>query len=367
MLIMRRHRIREHERGLWFHDGEFRGVLRPGVHWLLDPLFRGTVQRVSVRDPWLRHPRLDVMVRSGRLGEGVATADLQDHQRALAWVDGRFAAILGPGLHAWWTSFCDVRVVVLDARQVQLQHEQLTRILAADHEEHLEALQVEPGQTGLVFLDGEPQGTLPPGTYAFWTGIHRLRLRVVDQRESTLDVAGQEIMTADRVTLRLNAVVTYRVTDPLRAVTTVDDHAQALYRDAQLALREVIGGRELDQLLAGKEAVAGDLLGALRQRADRLGVEALALGIRDVILPGDMRDLLNQVTEARKTAEAMLIRRREETAAMRSQANTARLLEGSPMLVRMRELEVLEKIASTTNLSVVLGEQGLADRIVKLL
>ena len=182
-----------------------------------------------------------------------------------------------------------------------------------------------------------------------------------------MDVAGQEIMTADKVTLRLNAVVTYKVADPLKAVTTVEDYRQALYREAQLALRGVIGTRELDVLLSDKDAVARELDGIVRGRVAGFGVEVVALGIRDVILPGEMKDLMNKVTEAKKAAEAALITRREETAAMRSQANTAKILESSPTLMRLRELEVLEKVSEKANLTVVLGEKGLADRVVKLL
>ena len=91
------------------------------------------------------------------------------------------------------------------------------------------------------------------------------------------------------------------------------------------------------------------------------------MGLRDVNLPGEMREILNRVTEARKAAEAALITRREETAASRSQANTARLYESNPTLMRLRELEVLERVTEKAKLSVVLGEGGLADRVVKLL
>jgi regulator of protease activity HflC (stomatin/prohibitin superfamily) len=89
--------------------------------------------------------------------------------------------------------------------------------------------------------------------------------------------------------------------------------------------------------------------------------------VEDQVLPGDMKDLMNKVTEAKKAAEANLIARREETAAMRSQANTAKLLESNPTLMRIRELEVLEKIATDGKLNIVLGEKGLADRVVNLL
>ena len=147
----------------------------------------------------------------------------------------------------------------------------------------------------------------------------------------------------------------------------MDDAKQALYREAQLVLRAVVGARDLDAFLADKEGVARDLESALAGRARQIGLEVASVGVRDIILPGDMKDLMNKVTEAKKAAEANLIVRREETAAMRSQANTAKLLEGSPTLMRLRELEVLEKIASAGRLNIGLGEKGLADRVVNLL
>jgi regulator of protease activity HflC (stomatin/prohibitin superfamily) len=166
---------------------------------------------------------------------------------------------------------------------------------------------------------------------------------------------------------RLDAVVTYRVADARTAVSKVDDVRQALYREAQLALRAVVGARELDTFLMEKDGVASELADMVRARAKTLGVELIAVGIRDIILPGEMKDLMNKVTEAKKAAEANLIARREETAAMRNQANTARLLADNPTLMRLRELEVLEKVAASTKMNVVLGEKGLADRVVNLL
>jgi regulator of protease activity HflC (stomatin/prohibitin superfamily) len=132
-------------------------------------------------------------------------------------------------------------------------------------------------------------------------------------------------------------------------------------------LRAVVGTRELDTFLTAKDGVAQELEELLRQRATALGLEVIAVGIRDVILPGEMKILLNKVTEAKKAAEANLIVRREETAAIRSQANTAKLLEDNPTLMRLRELDVLEKVAVGSKLNVVLGEKGLAERIVNLL
>jgi regulator of protease activity HflC (stomatin/prohibitin superfamily) len=113
--------------------------------------------------------------------------------------------------------------------------------------------------------------------------------------------------------------------------------------------------------------VAGELSGLVKNRATAFGLEVVTLGIRDVVLPGEMKDLLNKVTEAKKAAEANLITRREEIAAMRSQANTAKILEGNPTLMKLKELEVLERVAAGAKLNVVLNEQGLTGKIVKLL
>jgi len=366
--MLRRMKINAHERGLVWREGELIAVLRPGVHWYLDPLLKLEVQIVSPRDPWLVHKDLDLIAKSGMLGNDAVIVDLRDFERALDWIDGRFARILKPGLYVLWTTEHVIRVETLDARAMQLVHGELSVILRSpDASTMLETLNVEPGHVGLWFRDGVYEATLAPGTYAFWKNVGKLKLVVVELRELVLDISGQEIMTADKVTLRLNALITYRITDALRSVTETDGAPQALYRTAQLALREAVGARDLDTLLVSKEALATELAERIGPRATELGITVVAAGIRDIILPGDMKDLMNKVMEAKKAAEASLITRREETAAMRMQSNTAKILESSPTLMKLRELEVLEKVAKNANLTVVLGEDGLANRVVKML
>lgn len=366
--MMKRFEIRSYEAGLVFRRGEFRGVLEAGIHWFFDPLNRLKVQVVSRREPWLAHEKLDLMVRSGLLEGRAEVLDLKDHQRALVWVDGRFSRILPAGLYAWWTGLKDVRVEVVDARNVRFEHgqfRQIARVGAAMR--MIDLCTVDREHAGVLFVDGQYVETLDPGEYAFWKGEAEARVVEVDLRQTMVDISGQEIMTADKVTLRMNAVVTYRVTDPHQAVTQTDDVRQALYRESQLVLRSVVGARELDSFLTDRETVVEELETGIRARGAVLGLDIDSAGIRDVILPGDMKELMNRVMEARKAAEANLIARREETAAIRSQANSAKLLGENPVLMRMRELEVLEKIATTGELKIVLGEKGLAEKVMTLL
>jgi regulator of protease activity HflC (stomatin/prohibitin superfamily) len=370
--MFKRIKIRSYEMGLLFRDGEFRRLLGNGRHcgryWFFDPLNKVRVEVVSQRDPWLVHEKLDVIVRSGALKDRAVVLDLKDHERALVWIDRRFSHVLPPGLYAYWTAFREVQVEVVDARQVRFEQKELPVIARSPLAERvLEIATVEPHHQGVLFVDGDCVGTFRPGMYAFWKNVAQVKFIQEDMREAMFDVSGQDVMTADKVTLRMNAVVTYRVADVRQAVSVAGDARQALYRESQLALRAVVGARELDAFLTDKDAVAGELAEVVRPRASALGVELISVGIRDIILPGEMKDLMNKVTEAKKAAEANLIARREETAAIRSQANTARLLQENPTLMRLRELEVLEKVATASKLNVVLGEKGLADRVINLL
>lgn len=360
--------VKDNERALLWVDGRLEDVLKPGLHAFWSVFRKVRIEVISTEAVHFEHAQLQAILRGKGAGLEVQVLDLKDDERALVWSDGRFEAVLKPGVHALWNVFHAVRVEVVKSGTVRFEHAELPAILQGKGvAETLELFCVEQGHTGLFFNDGAYVCELKPGTHAFWRGVKRVRVHAIDAREQALDIAGQEIMTADKVTLRLNAVVSFRVADALKAVTDVEDFKQALYREAQLALRAVIGAKDLDALLAEKDAVAKELEGLVKNRAAALGVEVLALGIRDVILPGEMKDLLNKVTEARKASEAALITRREETAAMRMQANTAKILETSPILMRLRELEAMERIAGKGNLQVMLGEKGLVDRVVKML
>lgn len=367
-MLLKKVKIRSYEKGLVFRDREFVGLLEKGRYWFLDPLSTVRVDVVSLKTPWLYHEDLDVMVASGELENHAIVLDLKDHQRALVWIDERFDRVVGPGLHALWTGIRKVTVQVVDATDIRFDHQEISRIAtSADVDQYLNIVSIDHGYEGIVFKDGAFVERLAPGRYMFWKNVGKVKFYHVDLRAAVLDVSGQEIMTADKVTLRMNAVVNYRIEDALTSISAVDDSKQALYRAAQLALRAVIGTFELDMLLKEKGAVAKDLENTLVGRAVEFGISVLSAGIRDIILPGEMKALMNRVIEARKAADANLITRREETAAMRSQANTARLLEDNPTLMRLRELDLLEKIVGNSKMNLVLGEKGLADRVINLL
>lgn len=360
-------RLQKHEKALVWLDGRLDRVVGQGLHALWNAFYSVRFQTYSMLDVYLKHPTLEVLVDSDLFTELTETVEVGDRQRALVWIDGRFDQVLAPGLHVLWNRARKVRVELVDVGEGYLRHDQMETVLqTAGTSKLLEAVYVDEGHEALVFRDGRFDRALEPGVYALWKNVSQFRTLHVDLREQMLDVTGQDVMTADKVTLRINAVVTFRVADARVAVQASEDYSQALYREAQLALRSVIGTRELDVLLSEKDQVTEELDAAVRAKASELGLAVVSLGLRDVILPGEMRTLMNRVTEAKKSAEANLIARREETQAMRSQANTARLFESNPTLLKLRELEVLEKVAERADLKVILTESGLTDRLVKM-
>ena len=260
------------------------------------------------------------------------------------------------GLHAFWKEPHEIRVETFDINDLFLEHEQLDSVLTHfERPRHLSVSLVEAHQKALFFYNGSLVRSLEPGRYVHWQLPGKTQCLVIDLRERILDVAGQEIMTADKVTLRMNLLVTFKVVDIERAAQASEDFQQTLYREAQLELRAAVGTRPLDKLLADKDAIGGEVRNNLQKRAVQLGLDIVSIGVRDIILPGEMKNLLNQVTEAHKQAEANLIRRREETAAARSQANTARLMAENPALARMKEMESLQEILAGTKATFILG------------
>lgn len=368
MLLPIRKTIKYDEIGLVFRNGRFVKLVGEGKHWFFDFQNALRVEVVNQRDPWIRSTELDQLSQSEALSDKAVFLDLKDSERAFVWVDGRLDSVLGPGLYGLWNRLRQIEIDRFDANELRVvRKDMLTVLKSPSASRFLEVTEIAEGKVGVLFVDGAYQETLASGKHVFWKDVAKVKIQLVEKREQVVDVSGQDIMTQDKVTLRLNAVLAFRVLDERKFVETSQDASQSLYRETQLALRSEVGTRNLDTLLSGKEDLARNAKQSVASVADSFGVEVVSLGVRDVILPGEMKTLLNQVIEAQKASEANVIKRREETAAMRSQLNTAKLMESNPVLMKLRELEVLETVSKTSNLQVVLGERGLSESLAKLI
>ncbi len=362
-------KIDKHELGLVFQNGEFKELITEGRH-LVGSIFSKTrTNIVNIVNYRLKHSEIDKIVKSGIISDNIAhVLSIKDNERAIVWKDDRIDGLLPAGNHILWKGFYKIKVEIVDIKNVKFTHNELNLILQTEGASLLlNEFIVEEGHSGLMFQNSVFMEELKPGRYAFWKDVAKVKLFHKDKRNQMEDISGQEIMTADRVSLRINATVHYNIEDALKVVTKVENLEQALYREAQSVLRAVVGTRDLEQLLTDKNSVTGELEDELSKRIKNIGLQVSGFGIKDIILPGDMKDLLNRVIEAKKQAEANFISRREETAAIRNQVNTAKILENNPTLMRLKELEILEKVALNTNLQILLGEEGLTKKVMKLL
>jgi len=264
---------------------------------------------------------------------------------AIVSLDGEPKHLILPNTtRAFWKTITKVDVERIDATaEVRVAKRHLDKLDPARSPMVVYG-QVEAHEAGLLFVDGKLSERLPSGRHAFWAVGRTVKIAKVDTRPTPLEVTAQEILTKDRIGIRVTLTAFTRVIDPEKAALAVGDVANTLYRLVQFAIREAMATRTLDEILAARDTIDREVRTFVTERAANLGVEIGEIGVKDVILPGDVRELLNKVVEAERTAKANLIRRQEETAATRSLLNTARLMEDNPLLLRLKELEALEKL-----------------------
>jgi len=319
-----------------------------------------TLQRVEL----LYHARPQLVAKYFEPVE--TTAD----EFALVYRAGRLKDFVPPGRTVFYgRALGEITVERLPAVEGNMLPEAVTKqIDAAGFSGRVHRAQVREHDFALLYIDGVLVRSLEPGSYAFLASqppVHEVKY--LSRRQQILEVAGQEILTKDRIGLRVNLTGLYRITDPLAVVGHTADLETYLYKEAQIALRAAIGTRTLDEVLAAKNTIDAELEGRLTARFETAGVALETIGIKDVILPGEVREILNQVVQAEKTAQANLIKRREETAATRALLNTAKLMEDNPVLLRLAELEALERVVEKVgSVTVNQGLEGLLTDLVRL-
>ena len=214
-------------------------------------------------------------------------------------------------------------------------------------------LVVEPHEAVLATRNGRDLGRLEAGVHRFLGGD--LRVERFDLRESLTRIGGQELLTRDRVPVKLSLLLRHRVADPLRARDAVTSLADRVHVEAQLALRAALPLFELEELLESRAALSQRVAEPLRAALARVGLELLEAAVQDVIVGGELKKAFGEVARARAAALAGLERARGEAAALRQLANAARLLREHEGLERLKVLALAERAAESTLNTLVLG------------
>jgi len=376
--VFRKFRIMKDERALLFDRKDFVRVLGAGEHRFFDPLHRLSVEVFPLSKTQFEHRLADYLLKAEpeMVGREFHVAQLGPTEVGLRFENGVLLEVLAPSTRRlYWKGYIDIRLETVDiAEKFAVSAPLVTQLVASGPRvskvvgsDGVLSIQIPQDQVAVLYVDGKVHGLLEAGRHAFWRFNRDLRVDIVDLRLQVLEVAGQEILTKDKVNLRVNLTAGYRVSDVLVAFSRQAKPVDYLYKELQFGLRAAVGTRTLDELLENK-TVIDDVVGEhIKRRVVGYGLEVESVGVKDIILPGEMKTILAKVVEAEKAAQANVIRRREETAATRSLLNTAKVMEDNPVALRLKELETLEKVTEKIDkISVFGGLDGVLNDLVKI-
>ncbi|OGA19322.1 MAG: hypothetical protein A3H32_04170 [Betaproteobacteria bacterium RIFCSPLOWO2_02_FULL_63_19] len=380
MMPFRKFRVKKDERALLFDRGDFVEVLGPGEHVRFDPLFRLALQTFALAEPRFEHRLGDWLVKAERevVEREFHFVELGPTEVGMLFADGVLLEVLAPNTRQlYWKGYIDLRFERIDiATDFAVDAKLVPQLIAFTGHDFkvlvkggagVYGVQVPAFHVAVLYVNGKLHGVIEAGAYAYWAFGRDLRVEFVDLRLQAIEVAGQEILTKDKVPLRVNLNAGYRVTDVVTAYGKQAKPADFLYKELQFGLRAAVGTRTLDELLENKGVIDQVVAAHVAQRVEAFGLEVDSVGVKDIILPGDMKTILAKVVEADKIALANVIRRREETAATRSLLNTARVMEDNPTALRLKELETLEKVTEKIDkISVFGGLDGVLKDLVKI-
>ncbi len=343
--------INENQRGLLFHNGKFIKMLNPGKHYTFG---ENRIELVSLTQPLISNlASLDILQKNPDIAANTTIIDVADEELALHFVNGKFIEALKTGTYAFWTIYDKHTFTLVNIAEPEsaseIPHFMFERIPVGMYIK----VEVAEYMKARLYYNKRLVRLLDPGTYYFWHCKTKVNVDYVDTRLTRLSITGQEILSRDKVALRINFICNYKITDYSKVLTEIDDYEEQLHLAAQLILREYIGKHLIDEILENKDEISAQVFDKLKEKAKEFYVEIIDAGIKDIILPGEIREIMNSVLIAEKRAQANVITRREEVASTRSLLNTAKLMDENQTLYKLKELEYLERICENVgNISV---------------
>ena len=346
-LFVLRATVKDGERAFLMRNGRLEQVLAPGRYTLFDIKQELTVEPHNVVRTEFPAERYAVLksARPDLVADLFEPVETKAEELAIVSLDGRPLHLMGPWqTRVFWKVATRVDVEHIDVANDPKVTPRHLAMIARERNTLVAEHVVENHEVGLLYVEGRLVERLAPGRHAFWTSGRKIEVKRLDLRPQAVEITAQEMLTKDRIALRVTLTAFRRIVDPELVVTKVPDVDAYLYRLVQFAIREAVASRTLDDVLSAKNTLDAELRTYVRERIAETGIEVAELGVKDVILPGEIRELVNKVVEAERTAKANLIRRQEETAATRSLLNTAKLMEDNPLLLRLKELESIERL-----------------------
>lgn len=273
------------------------------------------------------------------------TINVDEGTFMIRYVNNIRKGVYKSGTHHFLITDNDVRYDFFNKDQIEITGLSLDTVRVLAHEKLVTFNIVSSNNKGVLYVDGTRTKILTPGAYILNTSNNEVYVRQYNMAVNTLSPQNQELLTKDKVTIRINFWVNYKITSLETVLENYEQNLEEILRNnIQMAIRSFISEKTLDEVLIEKDNIGKAILEHIQANESEFGVTFLDAGIKDIILPGEIRDIMNTVLIAEKKAQANVITRREETASTRSLLNTAKLMEENAVLYRLKELEMMERI-----------------------
>lgn len=364
IINMKKVTVNTNSAGLVYKRKELKRVLTAGNYWL------GFGEEIEVYDmskTFIASTELDILLLNKDFQNLITLVEVRDNELVLVYQNGNFKQVLTAGRYAFWKGLNNYSFLKADLCKYQITENIDKNILEKSQLlPYIKAFKVESYETGLMMVDGNFEKVLKPGNYVYWKNSTVLQVLKTDLRQLSMEIIGQEILTKDKAQLRINFSIQYKVVDVVKALLENKEFEKQLYIIIQLSLREFVGTMTFDDLMENKEKISEIIMKIASAKVKVLGIELTNCGVKDIVLPGDIKEIMNQVLIAEKRAQANLITRREETASTRSLLNTAKLMEDNAMLYKLKEMEYVEKIAEKINNISLSGSGQIVDQLKQI-
>ncbi|MCI8269696.1 MAG: slipin family protein [Lachnospiraceae bacterium] len=339
--------INQKQCGFLLKNGCFLRTLASGTYYYMKALgYEVAVEDMEGAVMFNKVPKEILLKQDPAFGEKVLSVMVPEGHVGILKENGVVAQILPEAEYLYWNVWNHYSVELLDMREPEAANKVNKAYLVRIPLKYYKKIEIQPGELGILYYDNQVVKELGTGTYYYWVYSRDVLCRIVDLKVKPLEISGQEILTADRIGVRINLMCTYKVVEPRTMIETIKNLENQVYACVQLVIREYIGKYRLDELLQQKDEISQFIFKRLKEVEGDYCIEFRSAGIKDIILPGEIRDIMNTVLVAEKKAQANVITRREEVASTRSLLNTAKLMDENQTLYKLKEMECLERICA---------------------
>ena len=339
---MKKLAINNQEIGLAIKNNEVKNIYTKGNYWIL---FNKNIEKFDINEI-IDSKFHSIILENETLKEMVDFIEILHNEVLIVYKNNQFHDSFYNKNIMIWKNSTQLKTMKFDLNSTdEIKNLSKREIDILRKSGAIRIISVSPYFEGILFKDNKFDQVVKAGDLYFYNNETKISVVTYDMRPQTIEISGQEILTKDKAQLRINFMVNYQIIDLIKAYQANKDFEKMIYQAIQLGLREFIGNMNFDELMSDKNSVSDYIMQKYQNQFAEIGLKLKETGMKDIILPGEIREIMNRVLIAEKTAQANSIMRREETASTRSLLNTAKLMEENETLWKLKEMEYIEKIA----------------------